>query len=40
MQSTHSTHGLFVGIDVANAELMVSILPSAERFTVANDDRC
>ena len=26
---------MFVGIDVAKAELVVSILPSAERFTVA-----
>jgi transposase len=30
---------VFVGIDVAKAELVVSILPAAERFTVANDDR-
>lgn len=30
---------MFVGIDVAKAELVVSILPAAERFTVANDDR-
>lgn len=30
---------MFVGIDVAKAELVVSILPSAERFTVANDTR-
>jgi transposase len=30
---------LFVGIDVAKAELVVSVRPSAERFTVANDDR-
>ncbi len=30
---------MFVGIDVAKAELVVSILPSAERFTVANDER-
>ena len=30
---------MFVGIDVAKAELVISILPSAERFTVANDER-
>ena len=30
---------MFVGIDVAKAELVVSILPTAERFTVANDER-
>jgi len=30
---------MFVGIDVAKAELVVSILPAAERFTVANDER-
>lgn len=30
---------MFVGIDVAKAELVVSILPSAERFSVANDER-
>jgi transposase len=30
---------VFVGIDVAKAELVVSVRPSAERFTVANDDR-
>ena len=30
---------MFVGIDVAKAELVVSMLPSAERFTVANDER-
>jgi hypothetical protein len=30
---------MFVGIDVAKAELVVSILPSAARFTVANDER-
>jgi transposase len=30
---------MFVGIDVAKAELVVSLLPSAERFTVANDER-
>ena len=29
---------MFVGIDVAKAELVVSILPSAERLTVANDE--
>jgi transposase len=30
---------MFVGIDVAKAELVVSIVPSAERFTVENDER-
>ena len=30
---------MFVGIDVAKAELVVSILPAAERFTVDNDER-
>lgn len=30
---------MFVGIDVAKAELVVSILPAVERFTVANDER-
>ena len=30
---------MFVGIDVAKAELVVSVLPSEERFTVANDER-
>jgi transposase len=30
---------MFVGIDVAKAELVVSMRPSAERFTVANDER-
>jgi transposase len=30
---------MFAGIDVAKAELVVSVLPSAERFTVANDER-
>ena len=30
---------MFVGIDVAKAELVLSILPSAERFTVTNDER-
>ena len=30
---------MFVGIDVAKAELVVSLLPSAERFTVDNDER-
>jgi transposase len=29
---------MFVGIDVAKAELVVSIVPAAERFTVANDE--
>jgi transposase len=30
---------MFAGIDVAKAELVVSVVPSAERFTVTNDDR-
>lgn len=30
---------MFVGIDVAKAELVVSVLPNLERFTVANDER-
>ena len=30
---------MFVGIDVAKAELVVSIVPSGERFTVANEER-
>lgn len=30
---------MFVGIDVAKAELVISVLPSLERFTVANDER-
>ena len=30
---------MFVGIDVAKAELVVSVLPNRERFTVANDER-
>src|SRR6185312_6899534 len=30
---------MFVGIDVAKAELVVSIVPSMERCTVANDER-
>ena len=30
---------MFVGIDVAKAESVVCILPAAERFTVANDER-
>ena len=30
---------MFVGIDVAKAELVVSMMPSAERFTVDNDER-
>lgn len=29
---------MFVGVDVAKAELVVSLRPSAERFTVANDE--
>lgn len=29
---------MFVGIDVAKAELVVSVVPSLERFTVANDE--
>lgn len=39
MHTVPSTRGQFVGIDVANAELVISIVPSAERFTVANDER-
>lgn len=30
---------MFVGIDVAKAELVVSVLPALERFCVANDER-
>jgi len=30
---------MFVGVDVAKAELVVSIVPSAERFSVENDER-
>jgi transposase len=30
---------MFVGIDVAKAELVVSVVPSTERFTVGNDER-
>jgi transposase len=30
---------MFIGVDVAKAELVVSVLPSAERFTVPNDER-
>ena len=30
---------MFIGIDVAKAELVVSVLPSAERVSVANDER-
>lgn len=30
---------MFVGIDVAKAELVVSVVPALERFTVANDER-
>ena len=30
---------MFVGIDVAKAELVVSVLPTLERFAVANDER-
>jgi transposase len=30
---------MFIGIDVAKAELVVSVLPSLERFTVANEER-
>lgn len=29
---------MFVGIDVAKAELVISVLPGAERFTVENDE--
>jgi transposase len=34
-----SAHRMFVGIDVAKAELVISVAPSEERFTVANDER-
>jgi len=30
---------MFVGIDVAKAELVVAIHPTMERWTVANDER-
>lgn len=30
---------MFVGIDVAKAELMISSVPADERWTVANDER-
>jgi transposase len=30
---------MFIGIDVAKAELVVSMLPTGERLTVANDER-
>lgn len=30
---------MFVGIDVAKAEIVVSVLPALERFSVANDER-
>ena len=30
---------MFVGIDVAKADLVVSLLPPGERFTVDNDER-
>ena len=30
---------MFVGMDVAKAELVVSVRPSEERFTVANEER-
>jgi transposase len=39
MVSMVSMVSMVVGIDVAKAKLVVSVLPSAERFTVANDDR-
>ena len=29
---------VFVGIDVAKAELIIAIRPSGERWTVTNDD--
>ncbi len=29
---------MFVGIDVAKAELVICVRPSAERFTGANDE--
>ena len=39
MPSAHSEESLFVGIDVAKAELVVRLVPTEERFTVANDER-
>jgi transposase len=39
MPSAHSGESLFVGIDVAKAELVVSLVPTEERFTVANGER-
>src|ERR1035437_2321804 len=37
---THAEGGrMFVGIDVAKAELVVAVHPSHERWTVANDER-
>ncbi len=30
---------MFVGLDVAKAELVVSVVPTGERFTVGNDER-
>src|SRR5687768_5719752 len=30
---------MFVGIDVAKAEVVVSVVPALERFSVANDER-
>lgn len=39
MPSAHSGESLFVGIDVAKAELVVSLSPPEERFTVVNDER-
>ena len=30
---------MFVGIDVAKAEVVVSVMPAHERFSVANDER-
>jgi hypothetical protein len=33
-----STPQLFVGIDVANAQLDIALRPTGERWAVANDD--
>jgi transposase len=39
MHTVPSTRGQFVGIDVAKAELVVTVVPSEARVTVANDER-
>jgi len=38
-QNAPSRPSMFVGVDVAKAELVISIVPGEERFTVANDER-